>query len=399
VNVRVHTRSCRPDRRAICLELLLAVATLIGLALSSGAQRLEQGYSDIENKTIDIYWTDAAPGIDGQADDPCWADATVARDCTLVRAGGARPTQQTEVRVCYDARALYVFWHVNETDMAGMKPGPAPDMRDVIEDSEKVFLQLDPGCTRRHWYEFSVNPSSAWADRSKVAGWQYSPNWQVATVRADGEWTAEMAVPWTELVHPGEWRATPQVGDCWGINFNRVRATGMEHSQWSRTFGFHFYGHYGRAFFRGRRSGKQVPTVRRLDNAPLYLGPGAILLQVEGIDELTVAGSLDQDGDARPAARAEAHGNFVIFPYHLVDGGGWTVNLTLSANGRVIYTMREMADLPRLREQMTAIEESIAVGKRLLADADLPVKEKLKADLTTLEREAGNPSRWLQRAE
>ena len=378
---------------------LLALATFAVFSVSAVAQRIEQGYSDIENKTIDIYWTDGVPEIDGKGDDSCWAEAAMARAFTLVRAGGARPTQQTEVRICYDARALYVLWRLDEADAVNMKPGPAPDMRDVIEDSEKVFVQLDPGCTRRHWYEFTANPSGAWADRSKVAGWQYNPNWQVATGRSDAEWTVEMAIPWPELVHPGEWRATPQFGDCWGINFSRVRAAGMEQSQWSRTFGFHFYGHYGRATFRGRRQGKQVPTVKRLDNAPLYLGPGAILLQAEGVGDLTVVGSLIRDGNAPPAGQAEAHGSFVMLPYHLVDGGEWTANVVLSTDGRPVYTMREMADLPRLREQVAAIEESIAVGKRLLADADLPAKEQLTADLTTLEREMSNPSRWLRRAE
>ena len=386
-------------RLIILTRLLVLVVAVAFPATRALAQRVEQGYSDIENKTIDIYWTDAAPDIDGRDSDLCWADAPTARDFTLVRAGGARPTQQTEIRICYDARAMYVFWHVHESDTASMRPGPAPDLRDVIEDGEKVFLQLDPGCTRLHWYEFSANPSGAWAERSKVAAWQYDPNWQVATGRADTGWTVEMAVPWTELVHPGEWRATPQVGDCWGINFNRVRATGMEQSQWSRTFGFHFYGHYGRVFFRGRRSGKQLPAVTRLDNASLYLGPGAILLRFDGADNLSATGGLIHDGTALPVAKLEVHGSFVILPYHLVDGGAWTAHLELSANGRAVYMMREMTDLPRLREQLTAIKASIAAGKRLLTDTDLPAKEKLAADLTTLEHEAGNPSRWLQRAE
>src|SRR5574337_941101 len=83
---------------------------------------------------VDVSWTDHPPVLDGKMNDACWQNATVARDFVLLPKGS--PTQQTEVRLAYDARYLYVFWRVFESQpdsLPGISPEPGRDRLDRNE--------------------------------------------------------------------------------------------------------------------------------------------------------------------------------------------------------------------------------------------------------------------------
>jgi len=378
--------------RSSARQWRLGVAFVGAFVVAAGAepQKIEKGYVDIENKVTDIHWTDAPPVIDGKAEDACWTAAAVCDEFTIVRAGGRKPTQPTEVRVCCDADNLYVFWFLYEAEMDKHVPGKPPDARDVIDEREYVLLQLDPGCTRKHWYSFEANELGAQRDGSIHLGYGFDCDWQVRGGRFAKGWTVEMAVPFVELLHLDEFRGTPQAGECYGINFSRVRHAGQEKSQWSRTFGFHFYGHYGRGFFRGRRAAPQPLQAALASDKLLFYGPGTVDLALEG-NLAGVTGACTIRRDRQPADE------FVLpaapawrLPYHLTRSGAWSLTARLTRDGKPCYVCRTRAELPPVREPVRQAAEAVAAGEKRLRRFQHPVKDGLASRLAALRNALGD---------
>jgi len=367
--------------------------------LCAQPHKTEQGYVDIENKVTDIYWADVLPVIDGKGDDACWRDAATCGDFTIVRAGGRKPSQPTEVRVCYDAVNLYVLWLLHEAEMSKHLPGKPPDNRDVIDEREYVLLQLDPGCTRKHWYSFEANELGAQRDANIHRGYVFDCEWEVKGGRFGKGWTVEMAVPFAELLHEGEFRGTPQVGECYGINFSRVRHAGQEKSQWSRTFGFHFYGHYARGFFRGRRAEANPLRVSVASDQLMSYGPGTLDLRIGG-DLSGMAGEYSLSRNGRAVGQSEPPvAPIWRLPYHLTESGHWALSAQLSLNGKICYACQTTAELPPVREPVLQANKAVTAGEKQLRSLAHPVKEELATRLDALKSALGSATEQLARAE
>jgi len=157
--------------------------------------------------------------LDGVLDDAIWKRAAVANGFTQSEPATGKPaTENTEVRVAFDANFLYVGAYLHDREPGKLIINDIKkDFAEVDQDDFEVIL--DTYHDRRNGYLFITNAAGAKADR-QVAGEGREVNgswdavWDVRTqIVADG-WTVEMAIPLRAL------RFEPGVS-TWGINFAR----------------------------------------------------------------------------------------------------------------------------------------------------------------------------------
>ncbi|HEY0483043.1 MAG TPA: DUF5916 domain-containing protein [Kofleriaceae bacterium] len=184
--------------------------------------------------------------VDGVLDDATWASACFVDDFEQkTPAFGAAPTHRVIAAVATDGDTLYIaarMWSagVGEID-------DALTQRDDTQGAERFIVSIDPSHTRRVAYSFAVTAAGVRADwihtddteSARDATW--NPVWRAqARILADG-WTAELAMPLSQLRLP----ATPQAS--WGINFNWYiphsnedvfwRAVPPDRTAWASWFG------------------------------------------------------------------------------------------------------------------------------------------------------------------
>jgi hypothetical protein len=143
--------------------------------------------------------------VDGDLTDEVWARASVIegfkqRDPKE----GAPPTFNTEARVAYDERNLYVSVLAHD---------PEPDKivghltrRDTGSPSDWIRVAIDSYHDRRTAYEFSVNPAGVKQDKyyfndgDEDQGWDAV--WDVAVSKQAAGWRAEFRIPFSQLRFP-----------------------------------------------------------------------------------------------------------------------------------------------------------------------------------------------------
>jgi hypothetical protein len=161
------------------------------------------------------------PQIDGRLDDAVWrapASAPLEGDFVQVQPDEGQPaSERTEVRVAYDARALYVAFRCYDRRAAGL--APRLGRRDNPPESDWVSLALDPYHDRKSAYVFTVTSAGVLADSILAEGQGENRNWDgvwvaAATIDADG-WSAELEIPFSTIRFPG--------GDTqtWGFHVRR----------------------------------------------------------------------------------------------------------------------------------------------------------------------------------
>jgi len=167
--------------------------------------------------------------VDGVLSEEIWTRATpVTEFLQRTPSEGARPTHGTELRVAFDATALYVA--VRAFD-------PEPDRvvglltrRDVESPSDWVSILIDSFHDRRTAYEFGVNAAGVkydgywFNDTSNDRGWDAV--WDVAVARSNQGWRAEFRIPFSQL------RFDPANGDALGFAAVRSVAHVNEVSTW-----------------------------------------------------------------------------------------------------------------------------------------------------------------------
>jgi len=222
----------------------IAVLACAILAMSQMLHAAETENKPVpEPKTMKVYRTEVAPKLDGKMDDVCWKDAELAKDFIIFKKPDVKATEQTEVRVTYDADALYIFWTLYESQMADVAH-ILEETRDSIHWADCLELLIDPGDTDESYFQICANAGGHLFDASRrkncrTGVWydvaydmfNFNPDWQVAVGEFSGGWTMEMKVPFRELAVAGEMFATPQPGERWGVSFCRNEGPKKEWSQ------------------------------------------------------------------------------------------------------------------------------------------------------------------------
>jgi hypothetical protein len=169
--------------------------------------------------------TTAPIRIDGQLDEAAWAEAPVYDRFTQIDPQeGAPASQRTEVRVLYDAEALYVGVRLHDSGEIVGRLG----RRDMpLGDSDWFGLMIDSYHDHRTAFGFDVNPAGVRRDEVKVINADdnsWDPVWDVATSVDDTGWTAEYRVPFSQL------RFSDAEEQTWGVQFERLIGRNREYS-------------------------------------------------------------------------------------------------------------------------------------------------------------------------
>jgi hypothetical protein len=177
--------------------------------------------------------------VDGKLDEPDWQSAAIATGFLQSEPHTGSPaTENTEVRVLYDADRLYIGAYMHDSDPSKLIVN---DLRkDFAEDQQDDFeVILDTFHDRTNGYVFITNLAGARSDRQVAnegreinASWDGM--WWVKTNRVADGWVAEIAIPFKSLRY--DFAASPS----WGINFARRVRRKNEIDFWSpvpRAFG------------------------------------------------------------------------------------------------------------------------------------------------------------------
>lgn len=145
---------------------------------------------------------------------------------------GVAPSVETEVRLLYDDRALYVGARLKRKDPTAIRTSIT--RRDGESDAETFTVSLDTYNDKRTAYSFTISSGGVRGDAyhsqdSEDSGreTQFDPIWSART-RIDAEgWTAEMRIPFSQL------RFNALSEQTWGMQLTRNVADLAERVQWT----------------------------------------------------------------------------------------------------------------------------------------------------------------------
>ena len=196
------------------MRILIALVTLLLAASVGTPQSLVAGRAS------------QPPLIDAVPDDPCWAEAMIATDFSVLASGGEeRAFYQTTARAAWDDRALYLH-------IICLEPEPDAITAEVtqrdgpvwLEDALEIFLQPDPA--QDDHFQFVVNALGTVYDARNDDG-SFNARVRAAAQVGEQAWQVELAIPWADLGVPA-----PQAGQEWGFNVGRERRPN-EPTEWS----------------------------------------------------------------------------------------------------------------------------------------------------------------------
>jgi hypothetical protein len=164
------------------------------------------------------------PVIDGALDDECWKDAPLVSGFTHDTKAAS---VDTEVRMVYDAKAMYFAFVCHDPQPATIRAGQRKRNGNMSTD-DTISVGIDPKFDKTNAYWFTTNPAGTQAEdipggsASKV---EWRGDWHAASKITPGGWTAELAVPFDILRYP---RGQKVFGLMFARNLPRL----LEGSNW-----------------------------------------------------------------------------------------------------------------------------------------------------------------------
>lgn len=248
------------------LFTVLSVAVLAAFFNSLHAQEEKQKFTG-EKRIYRTIRTGEKPRIDGMLDDACWNEGVWAGDFRQqMPVEGAKPTQQTKMKILYDNENIYVAFkcYDNEPDKIDRQLA----RRDEFE-GDIIGINFDSYHDRRTGFEFNLTAAgskldliltNAWAE-GNIQGLElnWNPVWDGAVGRMDSGWTAEMRIPLTQL------RYSNEPVQIWGLHVWRWINRNAEEDQWNLIP----RGNAGALYHFGELHGlENLPVVRRVEFMP-----------------------------------------------------------------------------------------------------------------------------------
>lgn len=177
--------------------------------------------------------------IDGDTGKQEWA--AVEEMHLLDNVTGARPVQQTSVKMLWDDEFLFIAYKCVDDSINATLRG----FNDKLYEEDVVEVFLDDDCDGKTYIEIEVNPLNAVLHYSIInslkgsfIGYARLDNKiKSAVKRVDGKYTCyEMAIPFTEFLSAPN--IPPKAGDRWLMNIYRIDRGGDgrdEYTAWSPT--------------------------------------------------------------------------------------------------------------------------------------------------------------------
>ena len=168
--------------------------------------------------------------IDGRLDEAIWQSAPAATDFRQQDPREGEPaTQRTEIRIAYDADALYIGARMLDSE-GGSGVHRELTRRDQGGGGDYVQFVLDTYHDHTGRTLFTINPSGVKRDAGQASAYA-DPSWDpvyTAEARVDSAgWTAELRIPFSQLRFPRDSVQT------WGMQVWRYVERINEISMWS----------------------------------------------------------------------------------------------------------------------------------------------------------------------
>ena len=210
-----------------------------------------------------VRTTTAVPVLDGRMDEAAWQQVPPITGFTQVLpVDGGEPSEPTEVRVTYDADALYVVARMFDREPAAI--ARRLGRRDSETSSDLFRVSIDSYHDHRTAFEFAVNAAGVRSDMLSANDRSYGdsswdPVWEAAVSVDSLGWVAEIRIPFSQL------RFSRDPEQTWGINFTRqiFRKNETVRWTWARNT------EQGYASLFGHLEGlRDIPQPKRLEALP-----------------------------------------------------------------------------------------------------------------------------------
>jgi hypothetical protein len=199
--------------------MLAALAAALLLQSATGDSAVLRHAHGLLPPAVTAVRVEQAPSMDGRLDDAAWQLARPFPGLTQTDPDeGAPASERTDVRIVYDADAVYVSARLFDA---------APDRivrrlarRDASTHSDEFRVLVDSYHDHRTAFAFVVNPAGVKSDRLIGGDGDYEddswdPVWSAATAVDAVGWTVEIRIPFSQLRFSG---APNQV---WGVRIER----------------------------------------------------------------------------------------------------------------------------------------------------------------------------------
>jgi hypothetical protein len=167
--------------------------------------------------------------VDGRLDDSAWAAAQPITDFhQQLPDEGKAPTERTEIRILFDAGAVYVGARMYDTQGPRAVRKLLVRRDQLLNDnaSDKIALVLDPFHDRQTRVWFELNPLGVKGDHLNGDA-SFDPVWEGAANVDSLGWTAEFRIPLSQLRFPRDSVQT------WGLQIWRTLARRNENDMWA----------------------------------------------------------------------------------------------------------------------------------------------------------------------
>jgi hypothetical protein len=209
------------NRRA--LLALSAAAVISASSTRLQAQQIappaaSQASTEAERPTLRALRVARAPVIDGRLTEEEWSQATAADHFRQRDPDEGQPaTERTEIRVLYDADALYVGARLYDTEPAAI--AARLSARDAWPDADYLAVLLDPRDDHRTGVRFNLTAAGVQGD-SVISNDTFTDDswdavWTSAVAHDAEGWSAELRIPFSQL------RIKAAAQQTWGINVSR----------------------------------------------------------------------------------------------------------------------------------------------------------------------------------
>jgi hyaluronoglucosaminidase len=220
----------RTQRRVVAeMERILKEMDRLGLPTRRLRAGLDSRRALLEAKPPSLWVARLAarPAIDGMLDDSCWKAAT-----RFILRGTDEATESTEGLLGWDDANLYLGFTINHRAALTHPPGRVPRDRPIFFNSDDVIeLFLQPEGASTYGHLVFDHQGNRFDEKGAGGGSSWNPGWRVEVARADGVWTAEVAVPFSAFAALGA--SAPRRGAIWKANFCRHLVAGGRLSAWS----------------------------------------------------------------------------------------------------------------------------------------------------------------------
>lgn len=214
----------------------------------------------VRSRTLCALETKEPISVDGKLSEAAWKKAPPIEHFVYYKSLRLA-SRETVCRILYDAQNLYFGFECSDPDAEGLKVAARKRDEHLLCDSVEVLL--DPALDKKTFYHWIVDAGGNLFDaaqRPDASGaLAYSPafdgNAKFAVGKAADRWTAELAIPFSDL------GGAPKPGAKWGANVCRNICHGLDEDEAEETAAGYMDG-------KGFHTVELFPTLTFVQEAP-----------------------------------------------------------------------------------------------------------------------------------